>query len=371
MEDSTSRSPLIEEEGVKAKRTTEGLELEDLYEAGRTEVHAMAPGRVVTEEEEGLQGRRKRPRHGWIDHRAWSRSLDAESTSRVFTIKAYYGTPQPASERTILQAKKLVNMIKFMKKVGFSEADCKGIKHVLAWRIRQVTPCVTFKIDSREGLQRALMVPLTTWKFDLMHSFRVTMPLRGDAPLGRMKIEENEHFRFFNPHHIQDPNDRERYIKDKVRDGLDEEFVVDVIDGKIPLDDWWPTRTVEGHGFDIHSMFEDNPKLEKYRNNPAAMAASNDDMVWPGILLKSGGAMSLDEVALEEGDTLDFSYDFGDTNGLHMVIVDIEDDVALLPEISEPFLTDGDTNARYIDDAVSTRAHVLSAVGYKVPGSCY
>ena len=125
--------------------------------------------------------------HFWLppypEPRAWSASVDAADTCSIYTIRAFLGGPDvPLSHHIKPQNKSYLQDL--LRRSGV--VDVTGTRAALLQRYQAGNygiPCVQYRIDGRECLQRMLVVCLQAWaapeqRKSKHQKFCATMPAR-------------------------------------------------------------------------------------------------------------------------------------------------------------------------------------------------
>jgi hypothetical protein len=246
---------------------------------------------------------------GASSFRNWSFGLSDSDTCTMYTLKCTFGdesTPNP-----YFKSQKVPFLKHECEKRGLSSM---GTKAILLQRLQTELPSVTFEIDGREVLQRVINSMLYYFKWDNTHLFSCKMPARGDLKVGRGKLCES-----FSSFEIgfaieqgmisPDPNMQDDYLKKRLAKlGITNDMIRKIQNDPNTLSD---VRKLSGSAFDPLSRnvgFFDEEK------------ASSDQ------------AISLEQLALEKGDKIKVTYDFGDGNRFVIQVLDVKKNATVHPE---------------------------------------
>jgi hypothetical protein len=131
-----------------------------------------------------------------IDYRAWSVDADIAPSSIVYRLRASFGNPKETLPSWIKTSKKEVIQEMMRSSNWHTEEEMKGNKNDLLHRLQTTKPFCNYEIDSRESIQRVLMVALYSFKFDYTHCFSVKMPLRGSESSGSANRDTHDLYGF-------------------------------------------------------------------------------------------------------------------------------------------------------------------------------
>jgi hypothetical protein len=108
-------------------------------------------------------------------------------------LRASFGNPKKTLPSWIKTSKKEVIQQMMRSSKWHTEEEMMGNKNDLLYRLQTTTPFCSYEIDSRESIQRVLMVALFSFKFDYTHCFSVKMPLRGSESNGSANRDNFTH----------------------------------------------------------------------------------------------------------------------------------------------------------------------------------
>lgn len=278
--------------------------------------------------------------HFWLapqpDPRAWSADVSVADSSNIYTIRAFLGDPD-ATLPYWMKAEKKFALQRLLQRCGFD--DISGTKDALLHRFQTGKPYVDFRIDSRECLQRMLVVAMHSWGWEDCpgsHCFTATLPARGDCPWGIKRLGEldclrdcyhtintgsfgnNNGNKWKNPYN----NTPEKWLKRTLLHAgpaLNRATLDDLLAHRLSLNDMAPFRTVDGVGFE-----------------PGAVGKPFTSDPWCHDV---GGALSLEQCSLRAGDRISILYDFCRMHTVVFQVLNLDEGQAVLPELSTPFPT--------------------------------
>ena len=259
--------------------------------------------------------------------------MSNDTKCRVYTLRATFGQ-QSGWFPSYIASQRKADLQSMMRECGFTEKETAGTKSQLLEKIRTMKPNVTYKIDSRECLQRILVVVLDAWQYSPEHTFTVSMPRRGDHPLGTCRIDELEWMNFYNFSTNDDVDfsasrETESFVRAQVVCGADEDTVRGLLSEDISVTDLAPYRVVEGRASTFENIYES--ALDRMQERSEQTVGQRTDMI-QAMTLMDGGALSLEEVALKVGDVMKFRYRREHT--ICIEVVAIEEGADCLPEVA-------------------------------------
>ena len=297
--------------------------------------------------------------HFWLppfpDPCLWSAAVDPADTCCTYTIRVFLGDPDAPLLHLKTQTKSYLQGL--LRRFGFN--DISGTRTALLQRFQAGNyglPFVEYRIDSRECLQRLLVVCLHAWDGPDHHDFLATMPNRGDCPWGAKRLgdlqcmrrfpihsniitgsftgELQRMFRNYN-HHCEKYNESWRYgaLNDAglapntawhrryhhPNPYINQVTLEALIARRLTLDDPAPYRTVGGVASEPGAVGR-GLSTSRYEWD----AECDDDV---------GGALSLAQCQLAAGDRISMKYKFGNENMIVFKVISVDRGQALLPEL--------------------------------------
>lgn len=271
-------------------------------------------------EEEHDDGNTKRLKTPTADNsssfRAWSKDVsENEDSSTVYTLKCVFGDPSNPLPSWIKSSK--IGDIKAM--LQSRNLSTEGKKSALLDRLQTDLPSVTLEIDSRECLQRVVNSFLYHLDWDNTHLFECKLPARGSltAGAGNLWIQSFgiDLYDTLKTGRISgNPSHHDKRMRQHLQKKLDAAGMdwSDFDRAKREPNATGKWRKLQGSGFDPHTKPMDDFGDEE----PAA-----------------GGYFSLEELALEKGDKIQMTYDFGDDNKFTIFVMEKKERQTCLAEV--------------------------------------
>jgi hypothetical protein len=241
--------------------------------------------------------------------RDWSSKLSDSDTCTMYTLKCTLGDAS------------IPNKYFKTQKVPFLKNECEkrglpsnATRAVLLERLQTELPSVTFEIDARELFQRVINSMLYYFKWDNTHLFSCKMPARGDVRAGVGKLWESLPswdigFAIKSGSISSDPDMQHDYHKKRLAQlGITNDTIRKIQENPNALGD---VRKLSGCAFE---PFEEGMD-------------SFDEDGYP-----KGGALTLEQLALEKGDKVKVTYDFGDGNRFVIEVEDVKENVTVHSE---------------------------------------
>ena len=254
------------------------------------------------------------------EFRGWSKDIsdNSKSSSTVYTFKCMFGDPSKPLPSSIKTSK--VSRIKEL--LQFRKLPTDGSKKVLLDRLQTDLPFVILEIDSRECIQRLVSSFLYHIKWDPTHLFECKMPARGPLRKGTGKLW-CEIFGTDIGMMVQmgqassDPSTYTERQRKRHQDRLDAAGLdwSDFDRAKREPNARGKWRKLQGSGFDPHTK--------------PPRGWDDDDDEEP----VTGGAVSLHEVALEKGDKIHMTYDFGKNHKFSIIALEKQERQTSLAEV--------------------------------------
>jgi hypothetical protein len=254
------------------------------------------------------------------EFRGWSKDIsdNSNSSSTVYTFKCVFGDPSKPLPSWIKTSK--VSRIKEL--LQYRKQSTEGSKKVLLDRLQTDLPFVILEIDSRECLQRLVSSFLYHMKWDPTHLFVCKMPARGPLKAGTgnlwmeafgidigMIVQMGQ----VSSNPFTYPERQRKRHQDRLdAAGLDWS---DFDRAKREPNARGKWRKLQGSGFDPHTK--------------PPRGWDDDDDEEP----VNGGAISLHEIALEKGDKIQMTYDFGDNHKFSIIALDKQERQTSLAEV--------------------------------------
>lgn len=252
--------------------------------------------------------------------REWS--ANPGDKAPTFTVQCFFGKPNTPLPSRIKTATMDV-LRDMLEKRGVSAT---GKKTELLERLQNALPYVTIEMDARECLQRLINAMLHYFGWDSTHLFNCKMPARGANQVGASKLcdefglDTSLLIRMGrisgNPNHpMYRDNGMLRHTQRKLEAlGMTWADLQRACDNKDAPGKW---RRLHGAAFEVRV-----PKNE--RSDPYD---EFDDMAY-------GAHLSLKDLELRVGDTINLTYDFGDDWKFTLKIINVENDKDIIPEES-------------------------------------
>ena len=269
-------------------------------------------------EEGDDDGNKKRLKR--TEFRGWSKDIldNSKSSSTVYTFKCMFGDPSKPLPSSIKTSK--VSRIKEL--LQFRKLPTEGSKKVLLDRLQTDLPFVILEIDSRECIQRLVSSFLYHIKWDPTHLFECKMPARGPLRKGTGKLW-CEIFGTDIGMMVQmgqassDPSTYTERQRKRHQDRLDAAGLdwSDFDRAKREPNARGKWRKLQGSGFDPHTK------------PPRGWGDDDDEES------VTGGAVSLHEVALEKGDKIHMTYDFGKNHKFSIIALEKQERQTSLAEV--------------------------------------
>jgi hypothetical protein len=255
--------------------------------------------------------------------RSWA--TDEKSPSPVYVLKCEYGDPsRPLS--SYIKALKKADLLLEVKRRGLST---DGSRSVLLDRLQKELPFVRLEMDGRECIQRVIISFLNHFGWDKSHLFKVAMPRRGDSDVGNVTLMD-----FF-----------ELYDVEMIYKGLFQKYGTNL--DNWPNEDSHDKKTIKrlkrrtSGGLTMEDMsraFKDPEALADFRmmNGSAfdAMAEGYDYEMYEKTPPQCN--VSMQELFLQKGDVLKFTYDLGSSSSFTVTIEDVKLE-EVLPEEETAF----------------------------------
>jgi hypothetical protein len=249
-----------------------------------------------------------------------SLAADENSPGPVYVLKCEYGDPSSPLSSYVKALKKEVLILE-VKRRGLST---DGSKSVLLDRLQKELPYVRLEMDGRECIQGVISSFLNHFGWDNTHLFEVEMPRRGDLDVGNVTLidfyrlyeVEMIYGRFFEKYgtNLDNwPNKTSRDeqvlkgIQQRLNGGLTMETMSRALQDPDALAD---VRKMTGSAFD--------PMAEAYDYEMSEQKPPQCNV-------------SMQELFLEKGDVLKFTYDMGSSSTFTVTIEDVKPE-EVLPE---------------------------------------
>jgi hypothetical protein len=249
-----------------------------------------------------------------------SLAADENSPGPVYVLKCEYGDPSSPLSSYVKALKKEVLILE-VKRRGLST---DGSKSVLLDRLQKELPYVRLEMDGRECIQGVISSFLNHFGWDNTHLFEVEMPRRGDLDVGNVTLidfyrlyeVEMIYGRFFEKYgtNLDNwPNKTSRdeqvlkRIQQRLNGGLTMETMSRALQDPDALAD---VRKMTGSAFD--------PMAEAYDYVMSEQKPPQCNV-------------SMQELFLEKGDVLKFTYDMGSSSTFTVTIEDVKPE-EVLPE---------------------------------------
>jgi hypothetical protein len=253
--------------------------------------------------------------------RSWA--ADENSPGPVFVLKcenSEYGDPStPLSSH--IKSLKLADLI---LEAGRRGLPTNGSRSVLIDRLQKELPYVRLEMDGRECIQRVINSFLNHFGWDNSHLFKVEMPRRGDSDVGKVTLmdffELDEVMYTYKGLFQAYGTNLENWPNSSSTDKKVMKRLQQRTSGKLTFEDM--TRA-----------FLDREALANFRTlngsafDPMAEAYDYEEM----MATPPQCNVSIQELFLQKGDVLQFTYDFGSSSYFTVTIEDVKQD-AVLPE---------------------------------------
>jgi hypothetical protein len=250
--------------------------------------------------------------------RSWA--ADEKSPGPVYVLKCEFGDPSSPLSSYVKSLKK-ADLLLEVKRRGLST---DGSRSVLLDRLQKELPYVRLEMDGRECIQGIISSFLNHFGWDPDHLFTVEMPRRGDLEVGTVTLIDFFHLyememiygRFFekygtNLDNFPNKTSRDKQIikgiQQRLKGGLTMDTIARALQDPEALAGF---RKMNGHAFDPMGEAYD---FEMGKQEPPQCNAS------------------MQELSLEKGDVLKFTYDMGSTSNFTVTIEDVKPE-EVLPE---------------------------------------
>jgi hypothetical protein len=248
------------------------------------------------------------------------KEADENSPGPVYVLKCEFGDPSSPLSSYVKSLKK-ADLILEVKRRGLST---DGSRSVLLDRLQKELPYVRLEMDGRECIQGVISSFLNHFGWDNSHLFVVEMPRRGDSDVGNVTLMdffnlygvEMIYGRFFEKYGTNLNNWPNKTSRDKqVLKGIQQQT-----NGGLTMEN-------------MSRAFQDPEALADFRKiNGSAfdpMAEAYD--IEMGKQEPPQCNVSMQELFLEKGDVLKFTYDMGSTSNFTVTIEDVKP-AEVLPE---------------------------------------
>jgi hypothetical protein len=146
------------------------------------------------------------------------------TTNTTYTIKIFFGEPETPLRADTKRLKK-DDMVEFMKRRGFTEAECnRASKQELLKMLQKDLPYVVLEIDNSENLERLLSLALLHWRWSAQSlanlSYVATLPVRSEKTGKGVMTFDQVLPRFFFQQNISTTVNKEQKLRENARKGL-------------------------------------------------------------------------------------------------------------------------------------------------------
>jgi hypothetical protein len=250
--------------------------------------------------------------------RSWA--ADEQSPGPVYVLKCEYGDPsRPLSSH--VKALKKADLLSEVKRCGLST---DGSRSVLLDRLQKELPYVRLEMDGRECIQRVIISFLNRFGWDKSHLFTAEMPRRGDSNVGNVNLmdcfELDEVEWLYKGSFKRYGTNLDNWPNETSHDKKTIKRLQRRISGKL---------TMEG----MSRAFQDPEALADFRE----MNGSAFDPMAEGYDYEMSEKtppqcnVSMQELFLQKGDVLKFTYDMGSSSEFTVTIEDVKQE-EVLPE---------------------------------------